>query len=396
MSGIVANGGAFDKLAVSDTLNRLGKHKCKLVHISGALQYLDPAIQDIIGPCDLIIFQRNLVTTEALDVVGYWQGHGKPVAVDLDDSYPTLPWCNPAHAFWIENKTEKPVNPVIMLEEGLRRSNGLIAPNRNLLSDWAHVTKGYYLPNFARSEWWTNHPTREELQQKKGTHGRIVIGWGGSVSHYDSWWGSGIREAATNISRRHPGVLWLICGNDKRIFDQLPVARGSKAWQPGVPPQDWPQTVSSFDIGVAPLYGPYDQRRSWIKGLEYLLGAVPWVGTTGTPYAEIAQLGYLVQNGAEKLEETIEFIIANLSREQERAKSLVPMAQTWFADRQEETYEKTYKEIISNFSIDSGRLAGVYEVNRGQEVRVVRGEVKREPGQRAGEALTLADAEAKP
>ena len=112
--------------------------------MSGFQSFLDPAIQDLVGPCDLIVFQRNLVTAEMFSAMEYWQGMGKPVVVDLDDSYPTLPWCNPAHAFWIENKTEKPVNPVIMLEEGLRRSNGLVAPNKNLLSDWAHVTRGYY------------------------------------------------------------------------------------------------------------------------------------------------------------------------------------------------------------------------------------------------------------
>ena len=349
-------------LAPSDCFNKLGKHKCKLIHVSGFANYLDAAIQDLVMPADIIIFQRNLVIAEVYDAMEYYQAMGKPVVVDLDDAYTILPWSNPAHAFWIENSTQRPVNPVVMLEEGLRRSNGLLAPNRLLLQDWQHVTKGYYLPNFARSEWWTGLPSRVELKKKRGFDNRVIIGWGGSVSHYDSWWGSGIREAASRVSQRHPEVLWLVCGNDKRIYDQLHVPWASKAWQPGVEPSQWPQVVSCFDIGIAPLSGPYDQRRSWIKGLEYLLGGIPWVGTDGEPYKDIAQLGYLIQNGIESWEYTLEMMLANLPGMQEASAHYIETARQWLVENQQETYEKTYREIIRTFQT-TGRLAEVYYVN---------------------------------
>ncbi len=363
MTALEWNCSEWRQLTVSDTLNRLGHHKAKLIHVSGFLNFLDPAIQDLVGPCDLIIFQRNLVSQQAYDSMSYWQGMGKPVAVDLDDAYPILPWSNPAHAFWIENSSKLEKNPIVILEEGLRRSDGLIAPNRLLLQDWKHVTPGYYLQNYARSEWWTNLPTRTELKEKRGIPGRIVIGWGGSISHYDSWWGSGIREAATHVSRRHPEVLWMVCGNDKRIYDQLEVPWGSKTWQQGVQPGDWPKIVSTFDIGVAPLYGPYDQRRSWIKGLEYLLGSVPWIGTTGEPYKDMQGLGNLIENGANNWEEALENTIARIKPLQEEAASRVPIARQWFAENQEKTYERVYFEIINNFKAEKGRLADLIYVN---------------------------------
>ncbi len=366
-------------LLPSDTLNRLGKHRGKLVHVSAFCNFLDGAIQDLIMPCDLIVFQRNLVAPVVFNAITYFQGMGKPVAVDLDDAYPILPWSNPAHAFWIENSTKKEENPIVMLENGLAKTNGLIAPNRLLLSDWKHVTKGYHLPNFARGEWWSKVQTREQSKEsRKINDTRVVIGWGGSVSHYDSWWGSGLREAATRISSCHPEVLWLICGNDKRIYDQLPVPWSSKAWQPGVPPEEWPNSVACFDIGVAPLFGPYDQRRSWIKGLEYILAGVPWVGTTGEPYSDIANLGTLVENSADNWEQSLEMIINNLKKNQDIAQERKVVGVQWYAENQEKTYEAVYGEIINSFRAHGSRLPDVAYVNWPQKEIIVYPEKKEE------------------
>lgn len=331
----------------------------KLVHVSGALQYLNPAVQDLFARADVIVFQRNLVMQRAYDVLNYWRGMGKPVLVDLDDAYHILPWSNPAHRFWHEMEGGKAVK---MLEDGLRLSDGLVAPNRLLLYDWQHVADGYYLPNFADRKFWSDLPTREEAKAEMGLDGRIVIGWGGSVSHYDSWWGSGIFEAAKRISARHPEVLWMICGNDFRICEQLPVPDDQKYLQEGVHPSLWPAIIKRFDIGVAPLFGPYDMRRSWIKGLEYLLAGVPWIATRGEPYADLKHLGTLVDNEVDVWEFYLEEKIKHLEDEQEIARERMSVAEQWFADNQIETMKSVYGEAIKNFTGVGPRLPGVYYV----------------------------------
>lgn len=332
------------------------------MHCSGFLDFLNPAIQDIVASSQIIVYQRNLGNEASHRAFQYWQGMGKPVLVDLDDMYQALPWSNPAHRYWHEKDGGRALE---MLEEGLRRSDGLVSPNRNLLNDWSHVTKGsYYLPNYAEQAWWTGIPTREELKAERGLEDRTVIGWGGSVSHYDSWWGSGIKEAARRVSKRHPEVLWLMCGNDPRIHDQLPVPRGQKAAQRGVPPEQWPRTVSLFDVGVAPLFGPYDQRRSWIKGLEYLLGGVPFVATGGEPYRDLMErgLGHYVRNGADEWEEALEAVLSNLEGEQAIASQRVPVAQQWFVQNQLHTFRRVYGEAIQRFTDDHAMLSGVWHV----------------------------------
>lgn len=363
----------------------------KLLHFTGFMASApgpnyDETMQEWLGPADLIIFQRNLIVREALDAIRYWQGLGKPVVVDLDDAYQMLPWSNPAHRFWaemgldrtetltkIENGDPKPrTERMALLEEGLRLSNGLISPNRNLLQSFAYCVgnKQYYLQNYAEKEWWENLPERDELKTDD-EKGRIVIGWGGSVSHYDSFHGSGIFEAMRRIAQRYPQVLLKICGNDRRIYEQLPVSIHQKKHQPGVSPNDWPKQVKSFDIGVAPLFGWYDQHRSWIKGIEYMLAGVPWIGTDGGPngaYADLAPLGRLVKNTPDDWERTLSYYIDNLENEQHRYKEFIPLSQRKFiVDYNLDVFARVYKKIIKDFQESgAGReimLPGVVHVN---------------------------------
>lgn len=366
-------------LGPSSAFNRVGgKWKGKLVHVSGFLDYLSPIIQDLVMPADLIIFQRNIINTACWDALDYWLAMGKPIAVDLDDAYNILPWSNPAKQFWHIRpdlwQGEMTQGAAIKyLEEGLRKTGALISPNRNLLADWSYVCRGYYLQNYAETAWWTNLPSRTELKAKRGiADDRIIIGWGGSVSHYDSFWGSGIREAAERVCKRHSNVLWLICGNDSRIVNQLPVPFDQKAQQDGVPASEWPKTVKSFDIGVAPLFGIYDQRRSWIKGIEYSLAGVPWVGTDGEVYRDIGDTGALVPNGVDAWEAALESKIANLKREQEVQEARIPEAQQRFlVDNNLHVFEQVYRQIIADFNGENARLPGtVWVLPRPEAVAV--------------------------
>ena len=352
-------------LSPADALNRSDRNQAKLIHVSGFVDYLAPAIQELIAPADIIIFQRNLINEEVMNGIQYWQGMGKPVAVDLDDAYHILPWSNPAHKFWIEKENSISID---MLEKGLSLCDGLIAPNKLLLNDWKHVTDGYFLNNFSEKGWWENLKSREEIKKEKNiASDRIVIGWGGSVSHYDSFHGSGIFDAAKAISNEFPNVLWMICGNDDRIYHHLPVPNRQKIHQPGVLPNLWPQIVKIFDIGIAPLFGPYDQRRSWIKGLEYLHAGVPWIGTVGEPYNELRNFGVLTENGASNWEIAIHRMIENLNEFQDTANNNIELSKQFYADNQIETFEKVFQKVINNFNQSKGILPGVVYVSPEQQ-----------------------------
>lgn len=294
-------------LSPSNALNASGKHTARCIYLHSIEAFLDPAVQEIVGPADVIIVQRNLIKQSVWDFCDYWSGLGKTLVADLDDAYQMMPWANPAHAYWEENRGGLPKHPVDQLREGLMHVDGLTAPSRQLLEDWEDVVAGYWLPNWATGSWYKSFPDRELSAEREA----LTIGWGGSVSHYDSWWGSGIRDALVQLCVEFPHVRVKVCGNDKRIFDQLLVPDAQKIHQVGVPPEQWPGIVNTFDIGVAPLSGEYDQRRSWIKALEYLLVGIPWVGTSGRPYTDFAEYGQLVNGEPEQWYIALREIVEN-------------------------------------------------------------------------------------
>lgn len=336
----------------------------KLIHVSGFTDYINPVIQDWIMQADHVRVQRNVINEKVIDAIEYFQGLGKTVSIDLDDAYHILPWSNPAHAFWIENKHDLDPAPLDILERGLRKSDGLTAPNRLLLQDWSYAVQGYYLPNYADHTFWPEvMPTRAEQKAKFKLSDRVVIGWGGSVSHYDSWWGTEIREAAYDIAKKFPQVVFMLCGNDPRIYDMLPVPRDNKLLQPGVEPALWPTVVKTFDIGLAPLCGIYDQHRSWIKALECGLAGVPWIGTQGEPYRDLEHLGYAIPNDNKAWYDTMARVIRNLIQEQETATARVPYYRSLLAINQLPAYEKVYQQIAKDVRIQRGRLPMLHFVN---------------------------------
>jgi len=161
----------------------------------------------------------------------------------------------------------------------------------------------------------------------------------------------------------------MICGNDNRIYEQLPVPAENKLFQPGVMPQNWPKIVQTFDIGVAPLFGPYDQRRSWIKGLEYLLAGVPWIATGGEPYTDIKQLGVLVPVGnTEAWTTALTAKIEHIANEQADAQAKLTIARQWLMDNQLDHYERVYGEIIAKFRATGARLPRLFFVTGKEKV----------------------------
>lgn len=267
-------------------------------------------MQDLVAPASVIVVQRNLIFTEVWEAISYWRMMRKVVVADLDDDYPHLPASNPAHEFWIKNANNLPEAPIALLTKGLAKCDALTSPNKVILSDWKDTVAGVWVPNYARGEWYLN-------LHKRPKDDRIIIGWGGSVSHSDSWFFSGAKEAVETICRENPKVCLMLCGNDPRLAGMFDIPKEQKFIQQGVPPKDWPKVVSQFDIGVAPLdlkdgEASYDQRRSWIKCLEYLLCGVPWVASKSHPYEDFEQWGKCVENTSEAWTTALRDTVANL------------------------------------------------------------------------------------
>lgn len=298
-------------LSPADVLNRSGKHTAKLVYIQSFADYSNPAVQDLVGSAQVIVVQRNLIDRSIIDAIDYWRGLRRAVVADLDDDYPSLPHSNPAHEFWIKNAQKLSESPVALLTEGLRHCDGLTSPSKVILDDWKDVVPGYWVPNYAQGNWYLN------VQPQKLQPGVVTIGWGGSVSHYDSWIFSGIKEALEQVCKERTQVRIKICGNDPRLANLLNIPKEQLVLQTGVSPQQWPHIVKTFDIGIAPLdmregYKSYDNHRSWIKAMEYLICGVPWIASKSNVYAELAEHGAVVENTPEQWHDALIKAIDNI------------------------------------------------------------------------------------
>jgi len=323
------------------------------------MDFNHPKVQQVFGKADAIVFQRNVLTPDVIAAMDYWSALGKIVTIDLDDAYPSLPPSNPAHAFWILNRANLPSgDPVKNLCDAMLHADALISPSKIIIKDYEHLVPGFWIPNYPYRKWYEkitpkpfgapdielgyNQETDESGQQKtilvgkerEASAGWIVLGWGGSISHVDSWVYSGIVEALNRVfaEDRYANVRLKFCGSETRL-DYILNKWGSKVIrQGGVSPEHWPYVVATFDIGLAPLdmrpvasntwkegeekWGggeySYDERRSWLKGVEYLCAGVPWLGTKCATYIDLERHGHLVKNGEENWYKALTDMIDNI------------------------------------------------------------------------------------
>jgi len=280
-------------------LNRTSRHSATLIDIDSFAKNTSEA-RRICSASDLIVIQRNLFGN-VLKYVQYWKARDKAVIVDFDDAYNLMTpgICN--YDFWILGKktcqgvneqleiTKLEPTPLTQFKLGLRLVHAATVPSVTLANDWSEYALIHFLPNYIDVERYS--------QALPESHDDIVIGWGGSQSHMQSFQESGILEALKNVCESRPRTKVMICG-DKRIFNLLKVPEHQKIYQPYVEAAEWPRQIAKFDIGLAPLFGPYDQRRSWIKLLEYLIMKIPWVASEGPAYHALRNYGWLVPNNA--------------------------------------------------------------------------------------------------
>lgn len=245
-------------------------------------------------PADVIFLQRQLILSDVVNAARYWRGAGKCVVLDLDDHYLELASNNPAWGFWNTPGANGKRNIDVMREyvaSGV--VDAVTSPNTRIVESWrkAGAKRAELLPNYAEGKRWVN--------THKEPHIGFVLGWGGSFSHYDTWWRSGCALGLKLAQERRPDIRIVIWGSDWRVTGMIP-ARTEYAGK--IPPDrigEWPHAIAQFDVALAPLGGDYDQHRSWLHALEPMLCGVPWIGTAGDPWMELGKWGTLVDDSPE-------------------------------------------------------------------------------------------------
>jgi len=263
----------------SEALKRAG-HKVELINMvqfDTGTHHFRP--QDF----DIVVAERELFRNP--ERILKWQEH-IPVLASFDDAYHLIPESVVTSKVWRHGKVLKEdgeQSPMITeFKKLLRKLDGYITPSELLTSDFLTINPhGYTIPNYPDLNWdcW-KAPRRKP-------DGQIKLVWGGSLTHYDSWQYSGIVPALMRIFEEYDNVSLTLITQDLRIRSLFAGVPPNKVrYHKGVEFEEWPRLLAQFDIGLAPLHGEYDRRRSWIKALEYALCSLLPVVAFGEPYSQ--------------------------------------------------------------------------------------------------------------
>lgn len=317
---------------------------------------------------DLVVVERVLVE-EALDRARYWRGMKKPLVTDGDDSYHRLESYsasgNLASAFWhdgeveishptgVKYKKKLDRHPREQFIEGCKIITGLTTPSKFLCKDWSVYAPTWFVPNYIDSARYIKYAS-----EIKPDPNWITIGYGGSLSHLNSFKKSGVLRALERVFQKRKNVRFLLAG-DERLYKMLPIASGQKVFQPYTMWMDWPKVVARFDISIAPLFGEYDWSRSAIKCEEAGLMRKPILYTGCPTYQDFMDVGYgewvndgpytpeAMEQRAQEWEVKLLDMIDNLADYNKKADAAFEWVyQNWDVDLNIHKIVATYEEII--------------------------------------------------
>jgi glycosyltransferase involved in cell wall biosynthesis len=285
------------------------------------------------------------------------------VAGILDDGYHLIKKNNAAYQFWglaqanaKNNETGEEVilnlvpPPLQQLRWGIRMLKGLIVPSKALAEDWSLYTKTYRIHNHLDEE---RYKGEEKLFPHEDT---LWIAWSGSLSHFESFEDSGLFLALADTIKRFKNVRILISG-DKRVYDKIPVAEGKKIFSSFVPENQYASLLRSCEIGLAPLCGTYDLRRSWLKFLDYGICKVPVIASDLQPYEELRDYGLMTQNTYQSWKSALARMIKNYPEYKQKAETTsyeFAISQTF--DRNVDKLLAVYQQIIDDHYPDEEQI----------------------------------------
>jgi glycosyltransferase involved in cell wall biosynthesis len=352
------------------SINKTGNHTASAMYINEFVKNTEES-QKQCAEADIIVVERNYFG-DTLTMMQFWKVRNKSVVAIFDDAYDIMHPQNISYNFWTHGELkykespdgpEKTAHmkppPIEQFKWGLNMVKGVQVPSVNLAKDWSKYNNTYYIHNFLDVDKYMNveplypHPKEE-----------IVIGWCGSMSHYASFADSGVVQGLRKVASKYPHVKVLI-GGDKRVFDLLDVR--NKVFQPYVPAEQWTSLLKTLDIGLCPLAGEYDKRRSWIKALEWMALKVPWIASKYPTYDELHDYGLMTENGYKNWAEAITEMVENYPKykqiadttsyefalEQSSDKNIEKVTLALYEKLIDEPYPSFQKEFEANLNFPS-------------------------------------------
>lgn len=234
-----------------------------------------PMIRALDCDADVIVIQRPL-QRETVQAIKVLQRQGTAVVVEIDDDFHALPPGHPARP------DTDPANNATFNRAWLKKAclqADLVTVSTPALAE-RYAPHGRYaiLPNLIPADY----------LNIRGGKGRQV-GWTGSVATHVGdleVTGGGVAQAITE----HDSELRVV-GTGKGVAERLGYTGKVQAtgW---VPIAKYPSAYSRMHVAVVPLaLNPFNEAKSWLKGIEAAALGVPFVASPTSEYRRLHQLG---------------------------------------------------------------------------------------------------------
>lgn len=263
-------------------------------HKSGRLVPFNMQDTPLMLEADVVVLQRWM-HRDAADAIRAARAVGQVVVQDVDDWFWGLDPRNQAHA--ATDPRRFPDANRDHYRRAIEASSAVTVSTEFLAKRIRERfgAKTYLIRNAIDPLMWVPQDVRD-------TRDGLVVGWTGSLQHR-----SGDLETLDGVLGPYlaeQGGTFVHHGTTPYDSDTAAARIGLTEEQTGptrplAPPEDFPDNVAGFDIGVVPLTDqPFNHAKSWIKGLEYAASGIPFVAQRTREYAELGA-GILASTPAE-------------------------------------------------------------------------------------------------
>jgi len=339
----------------TEAINADGKHEARAAHVQHYFENSDLG-KEMRDWADVIINQRMIMEAGLAQTYMLSKIKNKTVLLEVDDAYSYMPTSIITYKFWREGIVDSEEGrlhfaypPYEQLQWGAKIADGIVTPSKVLAEDWKAITpRGYHIPNFIDADVYINARDLSYSRREQ----TITIGWGGSASHTHSFRESKVVTAIRRILTDHKDFRFKMAGSTPYVYQDIHDRRLRSRinYTPFGPFEEWPTILNTFDIGIIPLAGPYDERRSPIKIYEYMIMGIPFVATRNAMTEEFADMGLLVSNHTDEWINAIMEIATHLDDYREKIRPYREWAEAMDIRRNVDTIIKQYENAINNHS----------------------------------------------
>lgn len=230
---------------------------------------------------DVVIIQRPL-HWHWREVIPQLQRYGIKVVCELDDDVAEV---HPNHAAYrAMHPSYSEAANWVHCEVAMGLADRAVVSTEALANRYGNG-RAIVVPNHVRRKVIAKEPNVRVWDDVS----QAVVGWTGSVRAHPGDLSAPVRSVG-NLQGQL-GFKFMVVGSGDGVRGELGL-RAEPVVQPYVPIDSYHESITAFDVGIAPLLrSRFNESKSFLKPLEYSARGVPFVCTPTTPYTEFCRMG---------------------------------------------------------------------------------------------------------